>query len=102
MPVQRGCGIVAVLGLTVALNGELRAGQEPAKEPPVKWIEPATGHRVVRLSREPGSSLYFHQNAYTATGDKLRSAPAAGNCGGGAAAPFPPFGVGGGSADCSR
>src|SRR5213080_2129430 len=41
-------------------------------EPPTEWIEPATGHRVVRLSREPGtSSLYFHQNAYTASGYKL-------------------------------
>jgi len=41
-------------------------------EPPAKWIEPSTGHRVIRLSREPGtSSLYFHQNAYTATGDKM-------------------------------
>jgi oligogalacturonide lyase len=39
---------------------------------PREWIEPATGHRVVRLSDEPGSaSLYFHQNAYTAKGDKL-------------------------------
>jgi oligogalacturonide lyase len=38
----------------------------------VEWIEPATGHRVVRLSREPGSSsLYFHQNAFTAEGDKM-------------------------------
>lgn len=43
-----------------------------AAEPPTEWIEPATGHRVVRLSREPGtSSFYFHQNAYTASGDKL-------------------------------
>jgi oligogalacturonide lyase len=39
--------------------------------PPTEWVEP-TGHRVVRLSREPGSaSLYFHQNAYTASGDKM-------------------------------
>ncbi|HKQ39418.1 MAG TPA: oligogalacturonate lyase family protein [Verrucomicrobiae bacterium] len=41
-------------------------------DPPRDWVEPITGHRVVRLSREPGSaSLYFHQNAYTAEGDKL-------------------------------
>ena len=40
--------------------------------PPLEWIDPATGHRVVRLSREPGTaSLYFHQNAYTPEGDKL-------------------------------
>lgn len=43
-----------------------------ADEPPTEWIEPATGHRVVRLSREPGSSsLYFHQYAYSADGRKL-------------------------------
>ncbi len=43
-----------------------------AGEPPVEWIEPATGHKVIRLSSEPeSSSLYFHQNAYTADGDKL-------------------------------
>jgi oligogalacturonide lyase len=46
---------------------------------PVEWIEPATGHRVVRLSREPGSSsFYFHQNAYTTEGDKLVIATPAG------------------------
>ena len=41
-------------------------------ETPQEWIEPTTDHRVIRLSRESGSaSLYFHQNAYTAQGDKL-------------------------------
>lgn len=39
---------------------------------PKQWIDQDTGHRVVRLSEEPGSrSLYFHQNAYTAEGDKM-------------------------------
>jgi len=39
---------------------------------PVEWIDPDTGHRVVRLSRQDGSaSLYFHQNAYSADGRKL-------------------------------
>jgi len=43
-----------------------------ADDPPREWVEPATGHRVVRLSDEPGTaSLYFHQNPYTATGDKI-------------------------------
>jgi len=41
-------------------------------QPPREWIDPATNHRIIRLSEEPGStSLYFHQNAYTASGDKL-------------------------------
>jgi len=30
------------------------------------WVDPDTGHRIVRLSVEPGTlSLYFHQNAFT-------------------------------------
>ena len=41
-------------------------------ETATEWIDAATGHRVVRLSNEPGSlSLYFHQNAYTPQGDKM-------------------------------
>src|SRR4051812_7750117 len=41
-----------------------------AAEPPTDWIDPATGHRILRLSREPGtSSFYFHQNGYS--GNKL-------------------------------
>ena len=38
-----------------------------------EWIDSDTGHRVVRLSRVPGESqsLYFHQNGFTASGDKL-------------------------------
>jgi oligogalacturonide lyase len=44
--------------------------QQP--EVPREWIDQDTGHRVVRLSDEPGSqSLYFHQNAYTPDGQKL-------------------------------
>lgn len=43
-----------------------------AQEPPTEWIDPDTGHRVIRLSTESGSScLYFHQNTYTPQGDKL-------------------------------
>src|SRR5262249_10421534 len=43
-----------------------------AADEPSEWIEPATGHKVIRLSTEPWSfSFYFHQNGYTADGDKL-------------------------------
>jgi oligogalacturonide lyase len=43
-----------------------------AAELPTEWIDAATGHRVIRLSREDGTqSLYFNQNAYTADGKKL-------------------------------
>jgi oligogalacturonide lyase len=42
------------------------------QQPPREWVDPDTGHRVVRLSDEPGSaSLYFHQNPYTPDGQKL-------------------------------
>jgi oligogalacturonide lyase len=43
-----------------------------AENPPADWIDPATGHRVIRLSGDGGgSSLYFHQNTYTPKGDRL-------------------------------
>jgi oligogalacturonide lyase len=46
--------------------------QSPGQQPPREWVDPDTGHRVVRLSDEPGSqSLYFHQNGYTPDGKKL-------------------------------
>lgn len=61
---------------TALAGGLLLAARRAAavwqNEPPFEWIDADTGHRVIRLSREPGTaSLYFHQNAYTATGDKL-------------------------------
>jgi len=41
-------------------------------EPPTTWIDPDTGHRVIRLTREPGSdSFYFNYNAYTPDGKKM-------------------------------
>ncbi len=52
----------------------LMAGRVMAAEPvaPSEWIDPATGHVIVRLSQEPGTaSLYFHNNGYTPDGKKL-------------------------------
>ncbi|MDQ6788363.1 MAG: oligogalacturonate lyase family protein [Acidobacteriota bacterium] len=55
-----------------ALTTAFLAQTQTTNEPPREWIDPDTGHRIVRLSNEPGSStFYFHQNAYTANGDKL-------------------------------
>jgi oligogalacturonide lyase len=43
-----------------------------AAEPPSDWIDKDTGHRIIRLSQADGTeSLYFHQNAFTAEGDKM-------------------------------
>ena len=42
------------------------------QDPPRDWIDPDTGHRVVRLTDEAGgSTLYFHDNAFTPDGDTL-------------------------------
>ncbi|HUB18867.1 MAG TPA: oligogalacturonate lyase family protein [Acidobacteriaceae bacterium] len=42
------------------------------QEPPASWIDPSTGHRVVRLTREPDSaSFYFNVNAYTPDGKEM-------------------------------
>lgn len=41
-------------------------------EPPKTWVDPDTGHRVVRITDEPGSAtLYFNQNWFTPDHKKL-------------------------------
>jgi oligogalacturonide lyase len=41
-------------------------------ERPTDWVDSSTGHRVVRLTDETGgSTLYFHDNAFSPEGDKL-------------------------------
>jgi oligogalacturonide lyase len=63
----RAAGMALIVAVMAA-----SAGWTASPEVPREWIEPATGHRVVRLSREAGtSSFYFHQNGFTAKGDKL-------------------------------
>jgi oligogalacturonide lyase len=60
--------ITASLLTFVCLSSRLFAADEPPKE----WIEPETGHRVIRLSTAPRmGSLYFHQNGFTKSGDKM-------------------------------
>ena len=61
---------VCLLALSFFLGRVFAAA--PAAELPREWIDPDTGHRIVRLSDEPGTaSLYFHQNAYSPDGKKL-------------------------------
>lgn len=56
------------------LAGALVAGiglQTPP-QPQRNWIDPDTGHRVVRLTDDAGgSTLYFHDNAFSPEGDTL-------------------------------
>jgi len=41
-------------------------------EPPLSWVDPDTGHRIIRLTREPGSdSFYFNYNCFTPDGKKM-------------------------------
>jgi oligogalacturonide lyase len=55
--------------LALAAGAAVSVAQTPA---PADWIDPATGHRVVRLTDEAGgSTLYFHDNAFSPEGDKL-------------------------------
>ena len=57
----------AIILLTLLLSGIIQA-----QELPREWIDKDTGHRIIRISDEQGSqSFYFHQNGYTANGDKL-------------------------------
>ena len=50
----------------------LCARADTTTNPPTEWIDPDTGHRVVQLSREPGSeSLYFNLNPFTPDGRKM-------------------------------
>lgn len=58
--------------LLILLAAFVTAAQQPQAQVPRDWIDPDTGHRVIRLSEEAGSqSLYFHQNAYTPDGTKM-------------------------------
>jgi oligogalacturonide lyase len=61
-------GLVIACLPTLALAQIASAGNPPPKT----WIDPDTGHRVIRLTDEPGSaSLYFNENAYTANGKEM-------------------------------
>jgi oligogalacturonide lyase len=66
--------LTATVLLGIPASSALSAPPRPAAPAvvPRDWIDPDTGHRVVRLSDEPGSSsLYFNFNGYTPQGDKL-------------------------------
>jgi len=73
--------LVAALTLTPIASAQARRDTRlPAnmptaqelKHPPASWIDKDTGHRVVRLTNEPGSaSFYFNVNAYTPDGSEM-------------------------------
>ena len=66
--------ISTLLLLTIScVKAQTLAAEPGTNAPPLSdWIDPETGHRIIRLSTEPGSAtLYFHDNSYTPQGDKL-------------------------------
>jgi len=43
-----------------------------ASQLPADWVDPDTGHRIIRISTQPDSaSFYFHQEMFTPQGDKM-------------------------------
>lgn len=64
-PSMRTWHIAAVL-MTAGSSLQVR------EQLPRDWIDRDTGHRVVRLTdADGGSTLYFHDNAFSRQGDKL-------------------------------
>ena len=60
------------LALSTALGLSLLAGSPGFAKPQAEWIDRETGHRIVRITPEPGGvSLYFTQNAFTPQGDAM-------------------------------
>ena len=48
------------------------AAAQTATPLPRDWVDPETGHRIIRLSPDEGaSSLYFHQHTYSPEGDRI-------------------------------
>ena len=73
LPLILGAAIFSAL--QVRANAGLASGKLSApagQEPPTSWIDPATGHKVVRVTREPNSaSFYFNVNSYTPDGKEM-------------------------------
>lgn len=64
------------VGLILAATLYLVLAQPPSS---TDWRDPTTGHRVVRLTDDAGgSTLYFHDNAFSPQGDKLMFSTPAG------------------------
>jgi len=61
---------IPLIAVVLFSSISLRAAEAPTA--PSEWIDPKTGHVLVRLSQEaPTASMYFHQNGYTPDGKKL-------------------------------
>jgi oligogalacturonide lyase len=64
--------LFGLFGLFVAASLSGSAMLRPQELSRIDWIDADTGHRVVRLTDDAGgSTLYFHDNAFTPEGDKM-------------------------------
>jgi len=58
--------------ITEGARGGRGFGRQTSSAPASDWIDPKTGHRVIRLSPDTGgSTLYFHDHRFTPEGDKM-------------------------------
>ena len=62
-----------MLAMLQAFAADVSGTNAPAPAgPPTSWVDPDTGHRVIRLTHEPGSDrFYFNYNGYTPDGKKM-------------------------------
>jgi oligogalacturonide lyase len=67
------CSLPLVLTGTLSLYGQADRAQRPGSgQPPKTWVDPDTGHRVIRLTDEPDSaSFYFNVNSYSPDGKEM-------------------------------
>jgi oligogalacturonide lyase len=65
------CVLFALAGLAPAALA-VPVTPPVVKNPPRTWIDPETGHRVIRITDEPNSeSLYFNDNCFTPDGREM-------------------------------
>jgi oligogalacturonide lyase len=57
------------LALTIVVSSMVTLPLAQAAQPPTSWVDKDTGHRIIRLTPEAGSSgFYFNVNAYSPDG----------------------------------
>jgi oligogalacturonide lyase len=72
MIIPRSRPVLHVAALFAAFSCLSAGFGAAADTPPKSWIDPDTGHRVIRLTDEPNSaSFYFNDNGYTADGKEM-------------------------------
>jgi len=83
----RALAVLSAFALSTTCPADVRAqdaGATPSNVQPLPktWIDAETGHRVIRLTDEPGSdSFYFNVNPYTPDGKEMAYTTADGSIG---------------------